>query len=57
MVNLIFCAIALFIVQGIPYLIDSKNRKEQESKNADEFMRKSFGEDYKEKMVGWSKGE
>lgn len=40
MVNLIFCAITLFIVHSIPYLIDSKNRKEQESKN----------------MVGWSRG-
>lgn len=57
MANLIFCAIALFIIHGIPYLIDSKNRKEQERKNADEFMRKSFGADYKKKMIGWSKGE
>lgn len=56
MVEFIACAIALFIVHGIPYLMDSGNRKEQERRNADEFMRKSFGEDYKEKMDKWSKG-
>ena len=57
MVKLIACAIALFIVYGIPYLMDSKNRKEQQRKNVDEFMRKSFGEDYKEKMERWERGE
>ena len=57
MVELIACAIALFIVHGIPYLISRENRKEQERRNADEFMRKSFGENYKEKMERWERGE
>jgi len=55
--ELIACAIALFIVHGIPYLISRENRKEQERRNADEFMRKSFGENYKEKMERWERGE
>ena len=54
--KLIGCAIALFVVYGIPYLMDGKNRKECERRNADEFMKKGFSDDYKEKMDRWSKG-
>lgn len=48
--------IGVSIVYGILYIIYRNKRKEQDRRNADEFMRKSFGEDYKEKMDKWSKG-
>ena len=36
---------------------EEKEQKIQERKNIDEFMRKSFGENYKEKMKRWERGE
>ena len=53
MAELIGCVVGFIVVFGIPYLIDRGNRKYQEKINADEFMRKGFGEDYQEKMNKW----
>lgn len=57
MVELISDTIALIIVLGIPYLISKKNEKIEAEKNAEEFMKKHFGGDYKEKMERWERGE
>ena len=50
MIELISCLIAFGIVFGIPYLIDKKNEKIEAKKNAEEFMKKHFGEDYKNRI-------
>ena len=57
MIELISCLVAFGIVFGIPYMISRKEQKIQERKNIDEFMRKNFGENYKEKMKRWERGE
>lgn len=57
MVEFISDTIALIIVLGIPYLISKKNEKIEAEKNAEEFMKKHFGGDYKEKMERWERGE
>ena len=57
MIELISCLVAFGIVFGIPYMISRKEQKIQERKNIDEFVRKSFGENYKEKMKRWERGE
>lgn len=47
MIEFISYLVAFGIVFGIPYMISRKEQKIQERKNIDEFMRKSFGENYK----------
>lgn len=42
--------IAFIIVFGIPYLIDKKNERIETEKNAEEFMKKHFGENYKDRI-------
>ena len=42
--------VAFIIVFGIPYLISKKNEKIEAEKNAEEFMKKHFGEDYKDRI-------
>ncbi len=42
--------IAFIIVFGIPYLISKNNEKIEAEKNAEEFMKKHFGEDYKNRI-------
>ena len=46
MAQLIGYLVAFIIVFGIPYLIDKKNEKIEKEKNAEEFMKKHFGEDW-----------
>lgn len=50
MVEFISDTIALIIVFGIPYLISKTNEKKEAEKNAEEFMKKHFGEDYKDRI-------
>ena len=50
MVQTIGWLIAFGIVYGIPYLRDKKNEKIEAEKNTEEFMKKHFGEDYKDKL-------
>lgn len=50
MAQIIGSIIAFIIVFGIPYLIGKKNEKIEAEKNADEFMKKHFGEDYKDRI-------
>lgn len=57
MIEFISYLVAFGIVFGIPYMISRKEQKIQERKNIDEFVRKSFGENYKEKMKRWERGE
>ena len=42
--------IAFIIVFGIPYLISKKNEKIEVEKSTEEFMKKRFGEDYKDRI-------
>ena len=48
--------LAFIIVFGIPYLIDKKNEKIEAEKNVEEFMKKHFGEDYKDRINRRQKG-
>lgn len=50
MARLIGCLIVFIVVFGIPYLIDKKNEKIEAEKNTEEFMKKHFGEDYKDRI-------
>lgn len=50
MTQLIATIIAFIIVFGSPYLIDKKNKRIEAEKNAEEFMKKHFGEDYKDRI-------
>lgn len=50
MAQLIGFLVAFVIVFGIPYLIDKKNEKIEAEKNAEEFMKKHFGENYKDRI-------
>lgn len=50
MVEFISDTIVLIIVFGISYLISKKNEKIEAEKNAEEFMKKHFGEDYKDRI-------
>lgn len=40
MVKLISCIIALFIVHGIPYMIDKGNEKQREANLEEEFRKR-----------------
>lgn len=42
--------VAFIIVFGIPYLISKKNERIEVEKNAEEFMKKHFGEDYNDRI-------
>ena len=42
--------VAFIIVFGIPYLIGKKNERIEAEKNAEEFMKKHFGEDYNDRI-------
>lgn len=48
--ELIGSIVAFIIVYGIPYLISKKNERIEVEKNAEEFMKKHFGEDYKDRI-------
>lgn len=48
--ELIGCIVAFIIVFGIPYLISKKNERIEAEKNAEEFMKKHFGVDYKDRI-------
>lgn len=50
MVQAIGSIVAFIIVFGIPYLISKKNERIEAEKNAEEFMKKHFGEDYKDRI-------
>lgn len=50
MIEFISYLVAFIIVFGIPYLISKKNKKIEAEKNAEEFMKKHFGEDYKDRI-------
>lgn len=50
MIEFISYLVAFGIVFGIPYLIDKKNERIEAGKNAEEFMKKHFGEDYKDRI-------
>lgn len=42
--------IVFIIVFGIPYLTNKKNERIEAEQNAEEFMKKHFGEDYKDRI-------
>ncbi len=50
MIQSVSYLIAFIIVFGIPYLIDKKNEKIETERNAEEFMKKHFGDDYKDRI-------
>lgn len=50
MTGLLGFLVAFIIVFGIPYLINKKNESIEAEKNAEEFMKKHFGEDYKDRI-------
>lgn len=54
--ELISCLIGFGIYLWLSSL-GCKNGKNQDKNNIDEFMKKSFGEDYKEKMSKWNEEE
>lgn len=50
LLDLIAWGTGLFVVFGIPWLLDNKNRKNQYRINAIESMKKLFGDDYKNRF-------
>lgn len=50
MTQLIGYLVTFIIIFGIPYLIDKKNERMDAERNAEEFMKKHFGEDYKDRI-------
>lgn len=48
--ELIGTILGFIIVFGIPYLMDKENERIEAEKNAEEFMKKHFGEDYKDRI-------
>lgn len=50
MADLIGVLVGLGVVFGIPYLMDKKNERIEAERNAEEFMKKHFGEDYKDRI-------
>lgn len=57
MIQSVSYLIAFIIVFGIPYLIDKKNEKIETERNAEEFMKKHFGDDYKDRINRRQKGD
>lgn len=48
--ELIGTILAFIIVFGIPYLINKGKEQDDAERSANEFMKKHFGENYKDKM-------
>lgn len=50
MAEFIGCLVVFILVYGIPWMIHKNNENIEAKRNAEEFMEKHFGKNYKDKL-------